>query len=110
MRGICISENMPSCMRAPPDAVKMMKGGLVLDGAEHAGDDGFARRHAERAAQKFEILHRDRHLRALQGADGEPDGVIGSGFGAIILEPVGIALDVAEFQRVGGTSGGGRLS
>ena len=26
MRGICISEKMPSCMRAPPDAVKMMKG------------------------------------------------------------------------------------
>ena len=26
VRGICISENMPSCMRAPPEAVKMMKG------------------------------------------------------------------------------------
>ena len=39
--------------------------------------------------EPFELARRERHR------------VGGAGLGAIFLEPVGVALDVAEFQRIG---------
>ena len=52
VRGICMSERMPSCMRAPPEAANRMNGARFVDRAQHAGDDGLAGGHAERAAMK----------------------------------------------------------
>ena len=72
VRGICISERMPSCMRAPPEAAKMMKGVRRSAAVVMPGDDGLARRHAERAAHEVEILHRGddrRHALELAGAE-----------------------------------------
>ena len=60
VRGSCISDRMPSCMRAPPEAANMMKGVPLLDRGFQPLDHRLARRHAERAAHEIEILHADR--------------------------------------------------
>ena len=105
MRGICISENMPSCMRAPPEAVKMMKGVCCSIARNMPATM------ASPAAMPSEPPRNSKSCTAtvtcspLQGAGRQPHRVGGAGLGAIFLEPVGIALDVAEFQRIGGTSG-----
>ncbi len=49
----------------------MMKGRVLRDGVQHSGDDRLAGGHAEGAAEKFEVLHRNRRIDALDlaGAD-----------------------------------------
>ena len=50
-------ESVPSCMRAPPEAVKITSGHVALHGLLGGGDEGLARRHAQRAAHEGEVLH-----------------------------------------------------
>ena len=78
----------------------MIEGRSALDRGRHAGDDRFARRHPEGSALEGEILHRDRNVLALELAVRERDRVGGAGLGAVLLHAVGVALDVAELQRV----------
>jgi hypothetical protein len=40
---ICISENRPSCMRAPPEAVTQMKRQAVLDRRLHPAHEALAK-------------------------------------------------------------------
>ena len=72
----------------------------ALDRRRHPRHDGLARRHAKRAAEKIEILHRGDYVDALQFAKGELHRVGRAGFQSIFFEPVRVALDIAEFQRV----------
>ncbi len=67
--------------------------------------DRFAGGHAERTAHEIEILHRDHGGGTFELAVTHLDGVIQSGPGAGILDAVGIAAFVAEFQGIGGHLG-----
>ena len=87
-------------MRAPPEAANRMKGVLLLGRRLEPGDDGGADRHAERAGDEIEILHRDGDRVAEQLAGRDQHGVVHAGLGARFLEAVGVALLVAEFQRI----------
>ena len=60
-----------------------------------------ARGHAERAAHEIEILHGDDDAGAFELAVADLDRVVQPGPGARILDAVGVALLVAEFQRIG---------
>ena len=62
--------------------------------------DRLARRHAERAAHEIEILHADHDRQAVELAEAELDRVVHAGLGARVLEAVGVAPLVAEFQRI----------
>ena len=64
-------------------------------------DERLAGRHAERAAHEAEILHGDGHRQLVDAAVADLEGVLLAGLGAGVLEAVGIALLVAELQRVG---------
>ena len=48
VRASCISDNVPSCMRAPPEAVKITKGTLLRASplVQAAARERFASRHA----------------------------------------------------------------
>ena len=92
---------MPSCMRAPPEEMKKMKGVFGLDRLAHGGDDGLARGHAQRAAHEGEVLHRDRHREAVELADAGLDAVVDAVLGAGFLDAVGVFALVAELQRIG---------
>ncbi len=63
-------------------------------------DHRFAGRHSERPAHEIKILDRDRHHLAFKASDAHLHGVLQTRLGAGILEPVGIAALVAEFERV----------
>ncbi len=56
--------------------------------------------HAERAAHEVEILHGHGDVAAVELAGGDEHRILGAGLGAAFLEAVGIALLVAELQRV----------
>ena len=86
-------------MRAPPDA-KHDERRAVIDRGLEPGDHRLARRHAERAAHEVEVLHADRHRHAVELAEADLDRVGEAGLGARVLETVGVAALVAEFQRV----------
>ena len=88
-------------MRAPPEAVNMMKGVRFATACSHAGDDRLARRHAERTAEKIEILNaRSMIADPSMLAGGEPDRIVRAGLEPVFLETIGVALHVAEFQRI----------
>ena len=87
-------------MRAPPEAANMMNGVPLLDRGLEPGDHRLAGRHAERAAHEVEILHADRHRHAVELAEADLDRVVEAGLGARVLEAVGVAALVAEFQRI----------
>jgi hypothetical protein len=72
-------------------------------------DEGLAGGHAERAAHEVEVLHRDGHRQAFDRALADLEGVGGAGLGAGVLQPVDIALLVAELQRVDRDLGQGDL-
>ena len=63
-------------------------------------DNGIARRHAERAAHEGEILHGDDDRQVFDGAGGVEDGVFQAGLGLRLLEAIGVALLVAELERI----------
>jgi hypothetical protein len=64
-------------------------------------NDRFAGGDAERTAHEFEILHGDGDGRAFEISISERHRVLMSRLRAIFLHLVDIALDVAEFQRIG---------
>ena len=67
--------------------------------------DRFAGRHAKRAAHEVEILHRDHHRGAFELTVADLDRVIQPGAGARVLDTVGVAAFIPEFQRIGGDLG-----
>ena len=77
-----------------------MKGVLRLGGLLEPGDHRRAGGHAERAGHEIEILHRDGDRRAVELAGRDQHGVFHAGLDARFLEPVDVALLVAEFQRI----------
>ena len=77
-----------------------MKGVLLLDRAQHAGDHGLARRHAERAGHEAEILRGGDDVLALEHALADQHRVIELGVARGGLEAVGVAAAVAELERV----------
>ena len=101
VRGICISERMPSCMRAPPEAANRTKGVPLLERRLGAADEGLAGRHAERARHEAEFLRGQRHRQAADAAVADLERVLHPGLGPGLLEAVDVALLVAELERVG---------
>ena len=87
-------------MRAPPEAANRMNGRAVPRRRLEPGDDGGADRHAERAGHEIEILHRDGDRVAESLPVATSHRVVHAGLGAALLEAVGVALLVAEFQRI----------
>ncbi len=81
------------------------EGRLALYGLAHGGDDGLAHGHAHGAAHELEVLHTDDHVQPVQLARPGQDGVVAPGLGARRLQPVGVFLVVAEFQRIAGYLG-----
>ena len=61
---ICMSDRMPSCMRAPPEAEKMIAGTPPLERALEQARDLLADHRAHRAAHELEHEEADRHRRA----------------------------------------------
>ena len=78
-----------------------MNGDFFSTASSHAANDRLAGGHAERAAHEIEILHGDDDGGAFQLAVADLDGVVQAGPGARVLDAVGIALLVAEFQGIG---------
>ena len=76
VRGICIRDMMPSCMRAPPEEANRIQRDPQLDRLRIRRDDRFAGGHAERAAHKSEILHRRDHGKAIERAKRGQEGVL----------------------------------
>jgi hypothetical protein len=64
---ICISENRPSCMRAPPVAVMQTKGRRCSTAA-HAAHEALADHRAHRAAHELELEGGDDHRQGLHRA------------------------------------------
>ena len=64
----------------------------------------------ERAAHEIEILHRDDHRQAVERAARGDQRILLAGLGAGLLQPVGVALVVAERSGSAGTSGAGSAS
>ena len=83
----------------------MMNGEPARDRLGHARHDRLARGHAERSALEREIVHRDDDGQRLELAGGDDDRIQRAGLGAMLLQAVGVALDVAELQRIGGRLG-----
>ena len=96
VRGICISDSMPSCMRAPPEAVPTTSAACEHSIAAAAVTMRLARRDAHRAAQEAEIEHRRdaSGRRRLCRADYHRIGPCRSS--PRTPEPVGIAFRVAK--------------
>ncbi len=86
-RGICISERIPSCIRAPPDADEQNEGAPFTDGGLHRLYQRFANAHAKRTAQKIEGLHRDHHGHSVERAARGNKGFLAARLGAGILQP-----------------------
>ena len=63
---ICIRESRPSCMRAPPDAVKLTNGTLCSIARVHAAHEALAHHRAHRAAHEVELEARGDHRHAHQ--------------------------------------------
>src|SRR5262252_1905129 len=64
-------------------------------------DDCLTGLHAERAAHKVEILHRDDNRKAVELAKAKLECVFQTRLGARVAQPVGIAPLVPELQRIG---------
>ncbi len=79
----------------------MMKGVSAGGRGLEPANDGLARRHAERPAHEIEILHRRRNRQTVELAEADLHRVCETGLVARILETVGIATLVAEFERIG---------
>ena len=62
-----------------------MKGVLLLDRAQHAGDDGLAGRHAERAGHEAEVLRRGDDVLAVELAFADQHRVVELGVGLGVL-------------------------
>ena len=90
---------MPSCMRAPPDAVKMRRR-AALDRRSHPRDDGFSGSHAERASLEPKVLNRYSHALTLELAEPYGDRIRGPGFCTVLLQAICIPFDVAKLERV----------
>ena len=103
---ICMSERIPSCIRAPPEAETMSRGMPLLDGQLDGPGDLFAhhRRHAAPEERELE--------------DGEGDGVaadaphpgehrlLEAGLAARRLDAIRVSLGVLEAERIlGGEPG-----
>ena len=82
------------------------EGRLARNGRLHAGQHRLAGSHAEGTAHEGEVLHRGGHVHAAQLAGGHRHGIIEAGLCPGIAHAVGIALLVAELQRVGDDLGG----
>ena len=74
--------------------------GLLHHGQTGCRQHAFAHRHAHGPAHEVKIERGDNHLLTQQFAMGNNDRIAAIGFRLGILQPVGIALFIAEFQRV----------
>ena len=72
----------------------------LVDRAQHAGDNGFAGRHAERAGHEAEVLYGNDDFLPFEGALGHEHRVVEIGLGLGGLETLRIFAAVAEFQGV----------
>src|ERR1700748_3368658 len=95
-----MSDKMPSCMRAPPDAANMMKGVPLLTAGSMPLICARPPRHPERPAHELEILHADHDRLPFEAPETELDRIVESGLGARIFDAIGVAALVAEFQRI----------
>ncbi len=96
---------LPACGRRPRRRTAR-RGSLSLDGNVHRLDDHLAGSHAERAAHEANVMDDGDHFDAAALAAAREHRIFHAGLAAMFLEPVGIALLVAEFQRIGATFGG----
>ena len=87
-------------MRAPPEAANRMKGVRFSTARSMPAITRLAGRHAERAAHEAEVLRGGDDLLALERAFADEDGVLQVGVGLGGLEAVGVALAVAELERI----------
>ena len=76
---ICISDSVPSIMRAPPEHETMITGRRRAGAVSMPRDDLLAHDHAHAAADE-RVLHRGDHgLDAVDAADAEDDRVVEAG-------------------------------
>ena len=88
---------------------KQDEGRALLHRAHHAGDDGLARRHAERARHEAEVLGGSDDVDVVELALADEDCIVELGFVLGRLEAVGVALAVAELERILRHLGDGNL-
>ena len=102
VRGICISDRMPSCMRAPPEAGTTISAASLLDGEPRRGEHRLADRDPHRAAHEGEIEGGDdrRHGRRSGPCATTTASLLGAERRLPLPQPLGVALAVAEPQRV----------
>ena len=100
VRGICISDRMPSCMRAPPEAANRMNGVffstarsmpvITASPAAMPSEPAMKRKSCAAATTSWPSSR----------AFGDEHRVVELGVGAGVLEAVGVAAAVAELQRI----------
>ena len=92
VRGICIRLTAPSCMRAPPEAVKTISGLVLQHGEPGGGDQRLADAGAHRAAHEARTSNARRPPRvALDGAMGDHDGIRLAGLGLGFAQAFAVA-------------------
>ena len=102
VRGICMSDRMPSCMRAPPEATKNTKGHFL------ATAERMAVMMASPAAMPSEPPMKPMSWTAITMGrssivpKARLDGIFTAGLLARFLQAVGIFALVAELERIGG--------
>ncbi len=105
VRGICIRLIAPSCMRAPPDAVKITRAASCSTASRAA---------ATMPSPTAAPIEPPMNSNAIAAATtfwpptlamGDDDGVLEPGLLPRLAQAVGVALLVAEAQRVGGAPG-----
>ena len=100
VRGICIRLIAPSCIRAPPDAVKTISGASCSTASLARRKDTFADRRAHRTADELELHRGNDSLLTVDLAVRDHDRIVEMRLVARFLQPFRIALGVTKPQRI----------
>ena len=99
---ICMSDRMPSCMRAPPEVETRIRGRRSASARSAARVDLLAHDRAHRAGHEEELHGADDDRNALERARPDDDRVRGPDVLFRVAQPVAVLLAVAELQRIRG--------
>jgi len=100
VRGNCISDSMPSCIRAPPDAGNITERALLSNRALESLHDRFPGRNPERTAHEVELVHDCNEPDTFDVPEPGNDRIFLLGFQPAVPQSVCVFLRIAEFQRI----------
>ena len=97
---ICIKERIPSCMRAPPEAVTDHQGHRLIDGSGNEQREALADHRAHRTAKEPEVHDPQRHAPPGQSTEAGEHRLRQPGLVLRFGEPVHIGATVVEVEGI----------